>query len=178
MANWYAVYTRPRWEKKVSETLTKKRIENYCPVTRVPAQWSERRKGIYQPLFASYVFVRATSAEFEIIKRTDGVINLLYWMGKPAVIRDIEIEMIKRFLAEHSQVAVEKGQVNVTEIVRIVKSVASDGENKVFDLHNRRIKLVLPSLGFHLVAEIPTEEIELVLPPEALPMEATLAKIG
>ena len=32
---WYAVYTRPRWEKKVAEILTRRKIENYCPINKV-----------------------------------------------------------------------------------------------------------------------------------------------
>ncbi|RYZ19047.1 MAG: antitermination protein NusG, partial [Chitinophagaceae bacterium] len=34
-ALWYAIYTKPRWEKKVAELLTRKGIENYCPLNKV-----------------------------------------------------------------------------------------------------------------------------------------------
>ncbi|MGN6401535.1 MAG: transcription termination/antitermination NusG family protein, partial [Flavisolibacter sp.] len=30
-AKWYAIYTRPRWEKKVNSLLVQKKIESYCP---------------------------------------------------------------------------------------------------------------------------------------------------
>jgi len=56
---WYAVYTRPRWEKKVSELVTKKKLTTYCPLNRVVKQWSDRKKVIFEPLFTSYVFVNA-----------------------------------------------------------------------------------------------------------------------
>ena len=48
---WYAVYTRPKWEKKVAELLSRKRIENYCPLNKSIKQWSDRKKTIFEPLF-------------------------------------------------------------------------------------------------------------------------------
>jgi hypothetical protein len=50
---WYAVYTRPRWEKKVAEILTDKKIENYCPLNKVVRQWSDRKKIVHEPLFTT-----------------------------------------------------------------------------------------------------------------------------
>ena len=56
--HWFAVYTKPRWEKKVSGILDDNGIENYCPLNKVVKQWSDRKKVILEPLFKSYVFVR------------------------------------------------------------------------------------------------------------------------
>ena len=60
---WYAVYTRPRWEKKVASLLTKKKIENFCPLNKVVRQWADRKKTVYEPLFTSYVFVNTSETE-------------------------------------------------------------------------------------------------------------------
>src|SRR4029077_16112 len=95
---WFAVYTRPRWEKKVAEILTRKKVENYCPLNKVLRQWSDRKKIVHEPLFTSYVFVRVSESEIMSLKRINGVTNLVYWLGKPAIIRDSEIETIKMFL--------------------------------------------------------------------------------
>jgi transcription antitermination factor NusG len=55
---WYAIYTRPRWEKKVNFLLQGKGIESYCPLNKVRRKWSDRIKTIEEPLFKSYVFVK------------------------------------------------------------------------------------------------------------------------
>ena len=55
---WYAVYTKPRWEKKVAERLLEKGIDHYCPLNKVIRQWSDRKKAILEPIFKGYVFVR------------------------------------------------------------------------------------------------------------------------
>ena len=50
---WHAVYTKPRWEKKVAALLDAKGIEYYCPLNRVVKQWSDRKKTVLEPLFKS-----------------------------------------------------------------------------------------------------------------------------
>jgi transcription antitermination factor NusG len=95
---WYAVYTRPRWEKKVADLLVRKHIDNYCPLNKVVRQWADRKKLVLEPLFTSYVFVHTTPQEHLAIKQTDGILNFVFWLGQPAVIRDEEIDTIKLFL--------------------------------------------------------------------------------
>ena len=86
--NWYVVYTKPRWEKKVARQLEQKGIEHYCPLTRVQRQWSDRKKIILEPLFSAYVFVHLDENQQIPVRQTDGVMNFVYWLKKPAVIRE------------------------------------------------------------------------------------------
>ena len=55
---WYALYTKPRWEKKIDSVLIRKGVESWCPLQKIERQWSDRKKIIEDPLFKSYVFVR------------------------------------------------------------------------------------------------------------------------
>src|SRR5881275_1384437 len=110
-SRWYAIYTRPRWEKKVNTLLSEKKVESYCPLNKVRRRWSDRMKTIEEPLFKSYVFVRVSDAARTEVRMTDGVINFVYWNGKPAVIKDKEISIIKRFLDDHENVMLEKIEV-------------------------------------------------------------------
>src|SRR5688500_9485049 len=98
--NWYVVYTRPRWEKKVAETLSKKGIENYCPLNKVERQWSDRKKVIKDPLFKGYVFVKVPEISKWDVKKVDGIINYVYWLGTPAIVNEEEIITIRKFLQE------------------------------------------------------------------------------
>ncbi|HTM93732.1 MAG TPA: UpxY family transcription antiterminator [Flavisolibacter sp.] len=162
--NWYAVYTRPKWEKKVSELIGKKNLQTYCPLNRVVRQWSDRKKVIFEPLFTAYVFVQCTEKEHVLVKQTPGVINLVYWLKKPAVIRDVEIEMIQRFLNEHENVKLEKTPVNVNDIVRIVNGALMDEEGQVLEVRNKTVKVVLPSLGYAMSAELEIANVRVIYP--------------
>ena len=91
MAKWFALYTKPRWEKKVNQLLIDKGVECYCPLNKVKRKWSDRTKTLEEPLFKSYVFVKVTEEERTKVRLTNGVVNFVYWNGKPAIVREKEI---------------------------------------------------------------------------------------
>lgn len=157
---WYALYTRPRWEKKVAEILTEKKYENYCPLNRVLRQWSDRKKIVYEPLFTSYVFVRVTEKQLLEIRKIVGVINFVYWLNKPAVIRDEEIVCVKEFLTNYINVQLEKSAVGLNDTVRIMKGPLTEYEGSVIAVKSKTVKVALPSLGYMMYAEVEKENLE------------------
>jgi len=159
---WYAVYTHAKWEKKVAELLTRKKIENYCPLNRVSRQWSDRKKIVYEPLFTSYVFVRIANGERIAVLQTDGILNYVSWQGRPAVIRDAEIELIKQFLLEHDSVRLEKTTVKVNDTILINSGLFIGHEGKVIEVLGKTVRLLLPSLGYIMLAQMPKSYVEVV----------------
>jgi transcription antitermination factor NusG len=159
---WYAVYTKPRWEKKVSELLTKRKIENYCPLNTVVRKWSDRKKKVSEPLFTSYVFVRTSEDQHTQIKQVSGIINLVYWLNRPAVIKDREIEAIREFINEYRNVRLEKTNVNMNDMVRVLSGPLMEYEGNVIGLKSNTVKIVLPSLGYLMVAEVEKANVEVI----------------
>ncbi len=153
-AKWLAVYTRPRWEKKVHTLLTAKGIEAYCPLNKVRRKWSDRIKVIEEPLFKSYVFVRVDEEGRTPVRMTDGVVNFVYWNGKPAVVKEKEIQTIKKFLNEYEEVSVIKMELAPNERVVITAGPLMDKEGKILEIKNKVAKVVIESLGSVLVAYI------------------------
>ena len=162
LKNWYVVYTKPRWEKKVARQLEQKGIEHYCPLTRVQRQWSDRKKIVLEPLFSAYVFVRLEETEQTPVKQTDGVMNFVYWLKKPAIIRDEEIDTIKRFLNEYQIVKLEKSTVNVNDQIRVISGPLMERQGNVLEIRNKTVKVSLPTLGYNIVAEIEKTNIEIL----------------
>jgi transcription antitermination factor NusG len=97
--NWYVVYTKPKWEKKVAERLNEIGVHTYCPLITKVSQWSDRKKTITVPLFNSYIFVQVSEKDRNSIFQVTGAIRYLFWLGKPAVVKDSEIDAIKEWLA-------------------------------------------------------------------------------
>jgi len=151
MTNWYAVYTRPNFEKKVAETFSKKKIESYCPLTW-SARYGNGKKMTQTPLFTSYVFVRLNETQLQDVKGVDGVINLAYWLNKPAKIRDVEIEMLRRFLNVHKEMQLEKTPVNTTEMVTLTEGPRLQKEGGLVAVGAIGPRLSLPSIGYRLIA--------------------------
>src|SRR5450432_3678623 len=118
--NWYAVYTKPHCEKKVASSLAKRKIECFCPLNSRKIKSFRRNKTLQEPLFKSYVFVNIPEKEIKLLRQMDDVISLLHWMGKPAIIKEDEIEAIREFTSDHQNIELERTQVNTSNIVHLV----------------------------------------------------------
>ena len=162
MAKWFAIYTKPRWEKKVSQLLTDKGVECYCPLNKVKRKWSDRTKTIEEPLFKSYVFVKVTEEERTKVRLTNGVVNFVYWNGKPAVVREKEIQTIKLFLDEHENVQVRPMDLTVQQRVLITSGTFMDRTATVLDVRKKEVKVSIDSLGYELIALVDKNKIALL----------------
>jgi len=151
---WFAIYTRPRWEKKVNLLLQEKGIESYCPLNKVKRKWSDRVKTIEEPLFKSYVFVKVCDEEKTTVRMTTGVMNFVYWNKKPAIIKEKEILTIKKFLDEYTDVHVYSMDLKLDDRVRVTSGSFMDHEGKVLGLRHKVVKVAIDSLGYILVAYI------------------------
>ena len=151
---WLAVYSRPRWEKKVNQLLLEKGLESYCQLNKVRRKWSDRVKVVEEPLFKSYVFVKVSDDDRTTVRMTPGVINFVYWEGKPALIKEKEINAIRRFLNEYENIELKPMDLKVDQRVKITTGPLMDREGQVMSLHRKTVKVAIESLGYLLVAHI------------------------
>ena len=160
---WYAVNTRPRWEKKISLVLDNNGIENYCPVTKILRQWSDRKKVILEPIFRGYVFVRVEEDKKWEVKKIDGILNYVYWLGKPAKIKDEEINTIKKFLKEFSDVRVENIGFEKNQRVRIKQGVLMNYVGILLEVSGNRAFVKIESMGLQLSAHFDRSNLEKIV---------------
>ena len=156
--NWYLVYTKPKCEKKVAALLTKRKIENFCPQNRKQIMQIRKSKMVDQPLFSSYVFVCVEVEKVSYIRDIENVLNLVYWKGQPAIIKDEEIAIIKDFIHDHQNIRLEKTRVNEKDSAKIVDRQGYTIDGNLLTIKNKSIKVNLPSIGYTLVAEVTREE--------------------
>ncbi|MES2332278.1 MAG: UpxY family transcription antiterminator [Bacteroidota bacterium] len=156
---WYALYTKPRWEKKIDSVLIRKGVESWCPLQKIERQWSDRKKVIEDPLFKSYVFVRIDDTERAKVLMTDGVLNFVYYLGKPAVIKNDEVDIIKKYLAEKDAsifIISQEGFKEETKI-KVNHGVFMGNEGTVLRGGKKKVYVKLESLGQVMVVEFPAE---------------------
>jgi transcription antitermination factor NusG len=159
---WYAVYTKPRWEKKIAALLLEAGIENYCPINKVTRQWSDRRKVVLEPVFKGYVFVRVEESKKWAVKKIPGILNFVYWLGKPAQIRDEEIDLIRKFLNEFRDVQVEAKGFVVNSEVRIKQGVLMNYKGIVVEVLGSRAVVKIDTLDLQLSAHFDKKNLELM----------------
>lgn len=156
---WFAVYTRPRWEKKVHKLLEEKGIESYCPLNKVHRKWSDRIKVVDEPLFKSYVFVKVNEEEKTPVRMTQGVVNFIYWLGKPAIIKEKEIDTIKKFLNDHHDVEVRTIEIKTGKKVMVQSGILMGKEGTVKKVMHKKVEVIIESIGFVLSAYIDKSKI-------------------
>lgn len=158
--HWYALYTKPRWEKKIAASLEKMDYIVYCPVMKVQRQWSDRKKTVIEPVFRGYVFIHATKEKLWESLSVNGVVNTVRYLGKPAVIRDEEIETIRRFLNEFENVQVENIALEKESRVRIRTGVLMNYEGIVLEVFGNRAIVKINSLNLQLSAQFDKRNLE------------------
>ena len=152
--NWYVVYTKPKWEKKVAEQLQKRGIDCYCPFVTQMRQWSDRKKKVEVPLFNSYVFVQLAEGDRNAVFECVGVVRYLFWLGKPAIVRNDEIEVIKKWLNTSDTIDVAVSSYQVGDSIQLESGPFSAQTATIQEMTNTHYVLVLESLGCVLKMKI------------------------
>jgi transcription antitermination factor NusG len=102
--SWYATYTNPRHEKLVAQQMEARHIESFLPLYRSVRRWKDRRKQLELPLFPGYVFVRISLRERLRVLNLPGVIHIVTFNGKPAVLPESDIESLREGLSKNAVV--------------------------------------------------------------------------
>jgi transcription antitermination factor NusG len=157
--NWYVIYSKPQLEKKIVAACNKKKVENYFPLKRVNRDSSKKGRDIYEPLFISMIFINATDEEVNDVRKMDGVLSIMYWQDRPAVINPDEVAAIKEFTSLYENLRVEQSVVNLQQKVTNVSTAVKSAEGNVYSINCKIIKMNLPSLGFTLVAEVDSDPV-------------------
>ena len=97
--HWYALRTRSRHEKLVSDQLAQQGIEPLLPTVKRLNQWKDRKKEVEVPLFSGYCFVRFTSDQKLPVLKTVGVVDIVGGGQRPEPIPDEEITAIQTLIA-------------------------------------------------------------------------------
>jgi len=143
---WYVIYTKPKNEKKVTERLQSIGITVYCPMITVVKQWSDRKKKVQVPLLNSYVFVHIEDKNREAVFQISGVVRYLFWLGKPAVVREEEVVALQESLKD-TMSSYEVRGINVGDNVNIPSGPFQGKEGIVKQINKNSLQLILKELG-------------------------------
>jgi len=160
--HWYAIYTRPNMEKKLTAELLEKGIVAYCPIQRVMRQWSDRKKVIEVPAFRGYVFVHIHDKIRWQVLATNGVLNFVCHNGKPARIPNGEMETVRLFFQDIEACVLDESDISVNDIARVYSGVLMGMEGEVVDLKHRYVILRIPALGLQMQVKVPKENIQVI----------------
>ena len=149
---WFVIYTKSRNEKKVAELLQKNGVEVFCPLVKLKKNWSDRTKIVETPLFNSYVFVNLSEKDRNVVFNVPGVIRYVFWLKKPAVARDSEIESLKAVLNDTmDSFSIENYQIGDT--VKISEGVFKGLDGVIEKQSNNKLHVILENVGIKITLQ-------------------------
>jgi transcription antitermination factor NusG len=102
--NWFVVKTRSRAEQKVAQRISAKGLNVYLPLQKTIRQWSDRKKKVEVPLISSTLFIQTDEKSLSVLYNIPGFHSILYFLGKPAIVRENEINNLKLLLKEDIEI--------------------------------------------------------------------------
>ncbi len=161
---WHAIYVHSRAEKKVHVELTLKGIESFLPLQRKLRQWSDRKKWVEVPLISGYVFVHITRWHYDAVLQTDNVMQYVRFEGKAAVIRDQDIEVLKRMLGQSDlEIEITREELQPGMQVEIIAGPMMGVKGELISFRGKnKVALRIPPLGFTVLVESPEKNLVVV----------------
>jgi transcription antitermination factor NusG len=156
---WFAVWTAPRHEKRVSERMTDRSIEVYLPVYTTERQWKKRAPiNLELPLFPGYVFVRIPRNARGKVLDTPGVYSIV-GNGKQALpVPDTDIEALRSGL--HLRKAEPHPYLTVGERVSIRKGALAGLEGVLVRQKSQfRVVLTVETIMQAISVEVDLEDL-------------------
>lgn len=157
---WTAFYTKPRNEKKAADRLTSEGFDIYCPTRSVIKQWSDRKKKVTEPVFSSYIFAKVNEISRTQILTDPSIVSNVFWLGRPVVIRDVEIEEIRDFLNEFPLANIVSNNFQAEDRVLVNSGPLSKFEGTVSKIKGNKAVLNIESLGIVIHAEVSLNRLE------------------
>jgi transcriptional antiterminator RfaH len=160
---WFALYTRPRFEKKVEKYLKDRGIICYLPLYKTLRQWSDRKKWVELPLFPSYLFVNVDERDYRNVLNAPGALKYITFEGFAVEIKEKQIENIKWILS--SDILAEPLNETIPEgsIVEVIKGPLKGLFAELVHYNNKKIVVVrIDQLDKSLEILIPGNHLKLV----------------
>ncbi len=162
-AEWYALQTRPQYEKKVSSVLRMKGVETFLPMLREIHRWSDREKTIHTALFSGYTFtqIALTPENKKTVLLTEGVIGFVNSGGATVPVPSKQIEDLRQLLSAKVRCALAPF-LNTGQRVR-VRGGSLDGiEGIVAQSDSKHLTISVELINRSITVEIQGYELELI----------------
>lgn len=159
---WYVIMTRPRYEKIVYEQIARKRVEIYLPLVERFSKWCDRVKRLESPLIPGYVFIHSdeTGRKYAI-NGVKGALRYLFYLGRPAVVTQKEIDVIKLSLTQPERVSVSEIKIQEGDLITITRGNFKGLSGYVTEFRgNYKLTINLNELSYALNIELELSDVE------------------
>jgi transcription antitermination factor NusG len=159
---WFVLYTKSRYEKKVNSRLTDLNITTYLPLKKTIRKWSDRKKVVDMPLINSYIFVKTKRDSLYDLIKIEGVTRYVSFSGRPVVVRQKEIDILKKFLEDGTAIDIIDGVPKVGKQVKFTSGFFKDYEGKILKVNRKnQLQIEIESINKTLVVTVDIDTLKL-----------------
>lgn len=153
--HWMVIYTKSKCEKKTDQLLRLQGIQSFCPLVREKKKWADRYKMVEFPLFNSYVFVYVNRFEQLRVLQTAGVVNFVYYCGKPATVPQGDIDRVRLYTEHYADLEVLSIRgLRPGDLVKINDGILFDIHGEILEVHGKSVLVILKQLDCALIAKL------------------------
>lgn len=156
--SWYAVYTKPRHERKINAHLIREGVTTFLPELERWSRRKDRKKKIMYPIFPGYLFINtelSVENRLKVIK-TRGVVRILGNKGIPTAIPENQIEAIQRIVDNNKEIS-PYPYMKTGQIVRVM-SGPLNGVEGIFISDKGKGKLIISVDILHRAVSVAIDE--------------------
>ena len=158
---WYVIYTRPRFEKKIHKNLERLGLDSYLPTYSSLRQWKDRKKKVEMLLFPCYLFVNISDRQMWEVLSVSGVLQFLTQEGTPVAVPEDEINTIRKLQSGKPEVVNEL--VMRGEKIRIVRGPLKGMSGEVTKVKGKlKLGVKIEVINKLVLVEVAASDIELI----------------
>lgn len=157
---WFVLYTKSNNEKKVAERLEAINIEVFCPTIRTERKWSDRIKVVEVPLFKSFCFVNLEEKERAKVFGVPGVVRYLFWLNKPAIVQQKEINVIRDLLNGFDHNCIQSEGFAMNDSIVINSGIFEGKEALVLSYQGKKITVKIDSLDMYVTIDLTNSNVK------------------
>ena len=143
--------------------LVEQGFEAYLPLVTRMKKWSDRLKKVEEPLFKSYLFVRADEKTHYEILSIPGVTKFVSFERKAVTVPENQINAIKKYCDDFVQDEQEQDHIEFHEgqLVRITSGEMMGLIGRLAPIRNKkRLIVYIESVGHYLPINIARTRVE------------------
>jgi transcription antitermination factor NusG len=116
-------------------------------------------KVVEEPLFKGYIFIFIGEHQRDEVFTIPGTVRYLFWLRRPAVVRDREIKTIQKWLGQYAHEDLDISSILPGDFVRITSGQFSGEEAVLLDRSNHRAVVQLKELGIQLSLSLSNNDL-------------------
>jgi transcriptional antiterminator RfaH len=153
---WYAVYTKPRFEKRAHAGLVESGIGSFLPLIKTLKQWSDRKKWVEEPLFRSYLFVLIAKHDYYKVLNTTGVVKYITFESKAVPVPPQQIIAIRQFINAEEFIPENQFNPEIGDRVEVFRGELKGLTGNLIKIQGKqKVRIEIESIGHSITLTIP-----------------------